>query len=68
MIDLDGSVTANGRPLLSAWIGGLGERPTTVGLGGGSYYASVDIELTPLGAYTVIGRPLVRPDRNEPTM
>jgi AraC-like DNA-binding protein len=58
MIDLEGSITADGGSLPSAWIGGLGERPTVVGLGGGEY-ASVDIELTPLGAYRVLGRPLV---------
>jgi AraC-like DNA-binding protein len=57
MIDVEGSITADGGVLPSAWIGGLCERPTVVGLGGGSY-ASVDIELTPLGAYPVLGRPL----------
>ena len=57
MIDLAGSIRADGERLPSAWIGGLGERPTVVGLGGGDY-ASVDVELTPLGAYTVLGRPL----------
>jgi AraC-like DNA-binding protein len=57
MVDLDGSITADGRPLPSAWIGGIDERPTLVGLGGGGF-AAVDIELTPLGAYTIIGRPL----------
>jgi hypothetical protein len=54
MIDLEGSITANGGLLPSAWIGGLDERPTMVGLDGTSY-GSVDIELTPLGAYTVPG-------------
>jgi AraC-like DNA-binding protein len=57
MIELEGSIRADGERLPSAWIGGLGERPIVVGLSG-SDYASVDIELTPLGAYTVIGRPL----------
>jgi AraC-like DNA-binding protein len=57
MIDLVGSIRADGERLPSAWVGGLGERPTLVGLGGGEY-VSVDIELTPLGAYTVLGRPL----------
>ncbi len=57
MIDLEGSIRADGARLPSAWVGGLGERPTVVGLGGGDYM-SVDIELTPLGAYTVLGRPL----------
>ncbi|MHB1571910.1 MAG: helix-turn-helix transcriptional regulator, partial [Solirubrobacteraceae bacterium] len=58
MIDLEGSITADSNQLPSSWIGGIGERPTVVGLTGGDY-ASVDIELTPLGAYTVLGRPLV---------
>jgi hypothetical protein len=57
MIDLEGSITAGGGPLPTAWIGGLDESPTVVGLRGGDY-ASVDIELTPLGAYTILGRPL----------
>jgi AraC-like DNA-binding protein len=57
MIDLEGSIRADGERLPSAWVGGLGECPTLVGLGGGDYM-SVDIELTPLGAYTVLGRPL----------
>jgi AraC-like DNA-binding protein len=57
IIDLEGSIRADGQRLPSAWIGGLGERPTMVGLGGGAY-ASVDIQLTPLGAYTVLGWPL----------
>src|SRR5579884_1510812 len=57
MIDLNGSISASGDRLPSAWVGGRGERPTVVGLGGGEY-ASVDIELTPLGAYTILGRPL----------
>jgi AraC-like DNA-binding protein len=57
MIDLEGSIRADGERLPSAWVGGLGERPTVVGLGDGDYM-SVDVELTPLGAYTVLGRPL----------
>lgn len=58
MVDLAGSISADGERLPGAWVGGLGERPTVVGLGGGEY-ASVDIELTPLGAYTILGQPLV---------
>ncbi len=57
MIDLEASIRADSERLPSAWIGGLGERPTVVGLGGGDY-ASVDVELTPLRAHTVLGRPL----------
>ena len=57
IIDLEGSIRADGKRLPSAWVGGLDERPTVVGLGGGDYM-SIDIELTPLGAYTVLARPL----------
>ena len=57
MIDLAGSITDNGATLPDAWIGGLDDRPSQVGLDG-SAYASIDLELTALGAYTVLGRPL----------
>ncbi|HYB28623.1 MAG TPA: hypothetical protein VEF89_18560, partial [Solirubrobacteraceae bacterium] len=56
MVDFDGAITANGQPLPDAWIGGLSESYTVVGVG--RRYASLDIELTPLGAYTVLGRPM----------
>jgi AraC-like DNA-binding protein len=56
MIDLDGGLTADGAALPDAWIGGLGDRPTIVGFG--RTYASIDLKLNPLGAYTLVGRPL----------
>jgi AraC-like DNA-binding protein len=56
MIDLDGGLTADGAPLPSAWIGGLDDRPTIVGFG--DTYGSIDLKLTPLGAYTLTGLPL----------
>ena len=54
MVDFEGAITANGESLPDAWIGGLTESYTVVGVG--RRYASLDIELTPLGAYTVLGR------------
>lgn len=56
MIDVEGSLQADGGVLPSAWMAGLGERYTVVGFG--PRYASVDLELTPLGAYVVAGLPL----------
>jgi AraC-like DNA-binding protein len=56
MVDLDGGLTADGRPLPQAWIGGLGDRPTIVGFG--DTYGSLDIKLTPLGAYALVGMPV----------
>ncbi|MGZ4299574.1 MAG: helix-turn-helix domain-containing protein [Solirubrobacteraceae bacterium] len=56
MIDLDGGLTASGERLPDAWIGGLDDRPTIVGFG--AAYASIDLKLTPLGAYTLTGLPL----------
>lgn len=57
IIDLEGTISANGKPLPEAWLGGLGESYTVVGLGQGRY-ASIDLEFTPLGAYTLLARPL----------
>ena len=56
MVDFDGRLTANGEPLPDAWIGGLSRSYSVVSVG--RRYASLDIELTPLGAYTVLGRPM----------
>lgn len=56
MIDLDGSLDADGEVLPEAWIGGLADRPTIVGFG--DTYGSIDLKLSPLGAYTLTGRPL----------
>jgi AraC-like DNA-binding protein len=57
IVDLDGAISVDGEPLPDAWLGGLGDRYSVVGFGGGRY-ASLDIELTPLGAYRVLGMPL----------
>ena len=56
MIDLDGAITADGRPLPDAWIGGLADTYTLVGLG--EAYGSIDLKLHPLGAYRLLGFPL----------
>jgi AraC-like DNA-binding protein len=56
MIDLDGALTADGVALPDAWIGGLADRPTIVGFG--ETYGSIDLKLTPLGAYALTALPL----------
>jgi AraC-like DNA-binding protein len=56
MIDLDGAISANGEALPDAWIGGLTDGPTIVGVG--ETYGSIDLKLSPLGAYTLTGMPL----------
>jgi AraC-like DNA-binding protein len=56
MIDLDGAISADGEPLPDAWIGGLTDGPTIVGVG--ETYGSIDLKLSPLGAYTLTGMPL----------
>jgi hypothetical protein len=56
MIDLDGRLHADGRALPDAWIGGLDDRPTIVGFG--DTYGSIDLKLSPLGAYSLTGLPL----------
>jgi AraC-like DNA-binding protein len=56
MIDLDGWLDADGEALPDAWIGGLADRPTVVGFG--ETYGSIDLKLSPLGAYTLTGMPL----------
>jgi AraC-like DNA-binding protein len=56
MIDLEGSICADGAKLPGAWLAGLGDGYTVVEFEGS--YASVDVELTPFGAYQVLGRPL----------
>jgi len=47
----------DGAPLPSAWIGGLSDQYAVVGFDA-RRYASVDLELTPLGAWSVLGVPL----------
>jgi AraC-like DNA-binding protein len=56
MIDLEGALRADGKRIPDAWIGGLDERYAVVEFGG--RYGSIDLELTPLGAYRVLGRPV----------
>jgi AraC-like DNA-binding protein len=56
MIDLYGWIRDDGQPLPDAWFSGLGETYSVVEFPG--VYASVDLELHPLGAYRVLGRPL----------
>ena len=56
MIDLEGTISADGVPLPHDWIAGLSDRYTVVGFG--ARYASIDLELTPLGARSVLGLPL----------
>jgi len=56
MIGLDGALRADGEGLPRSWVGGLSDRAASVELG--ARYASLDLKLTPLGAYTLIGCPL----------
>lgn len=56
MIDLDGRLDADGEALPDAWISGLTDRPTVVGVG--DTYGSIDLKLSCLGAYTLTGLPL----------
>ena len=56
MIDLDGWIEADGQRLPDAWIGGLSDRYTIVGFG--DSYGSIDLKLSPLGAYRLLGLPL----------
>jgi AraC-like DNA-binding protein len=56
MVDLEGGLRADGRTLPDAWVSGLGDTYTLVEFG--ESYTSIDLELTPLGAYRVLGRPL----------
>lgn len=56
MIDLEGAISADGVGLPHDWIAGLSDRYTVVGFG--VRYASIDLELTPLGAWSVLGLPL----------
>ena len=57
MIDLEGGLRADGAQLPDAWVSGCSDSYTLVEFGGGAY-ASLDLELTPLGAYAVLGQPL----------
>lgn len=56
LIDLEGQLTLDGSPLPGDWIAGLGDRYAVVGFS--REYASLDLQLTPLGAYRILGAPL----------
>jgi AraC-like DNA-binding protein len=56
MVDVEGSIRADGVQLPDAWIAGLSDRYAIVEFG--DTYASLDLELTPLGAYRLLGRPV----------
>jgi AraC-like DNA-binding protein len=56
IIDFEGQISLDGAPLPSAWIAGLSDRYAVVGFT--SRYASIDLEFTPLGAWTLLGFPL----------
>ncbi|MGO9498591.1 MAG: helix-turn-helix domain-containing protein [Solirubrobacteraceae bacterium] len=57
IVDLEGSISLAGERLPDAWIGGLSDRYAVVGFDA-RRYASIDLELTPLGAWSVLGVPL----------
>ena len=57
MVDLEGSISLAGERLPDAWIAGLSDRYAVVGFDA-RRYVSIDLELTPLGAWAVIGAPL----------
>jgi AraC-like DNA-binding protein len=53
MIALEGAISADGVALPDAWIGGLGERPTIVGVG--DTFAAIDLKLDPVRACALLG-------------
>lgn len=67
MVDLEGSISLAGERLPDAWIGGLSDRYAVVGFDA-RRYASIDLELTPLGAWSVIGLPLHELERQTVTL
>jgi AraC-like DNA-binding protein len=56
IVSLEGQLHAGGRLLPDAWIGGLSDTPDVVEFGG--TYACIDLKLTPLGAYRLLGSPV----------
>jgi len=56
MIDVDGAIGADGASLPDAWIGGLTDTYTVVSVG--ESYGSLDLKLSPLGAFRLVGFPL----------
>lgn len=57
IVDYEGSISLGGERLPQAWIAGLSDRYAVVGFDA-RRYASIDLELTPLGAWSVLGLPL----------
>jgi AraC-like DNA-binding protein len=60
MIDLEGEITADGSALPSAWVGGLTQQRTIVGVG--PRYGAVDLKLSPLAARAILGMDLTALD------
>jgi AraC-like DNA-binding protein len=56
MLGIDGSIGATAGVLPDAWIAGIADQVDVVEIRGA--YASLDLKLTPLGAYTIVGMPL----------
>ncbi len=56
MIDLEGTLRDDDIALPESWVGGLSDTCSSVEMS--DSYASLDLKLTPLGAYTVLGRPM----------
>ncbi len=56
MIDLQGTLRDDGIALPESWVGGLSDTVSSVEMS--DSYASLDLKLTPLGAYTILGRPM----------
>jgi AraC-like DNA-binding protein len=56
MVSLEGQLRASGQVLPDAWICGLTDTHDVVEFAGA--YACLDLKLTPLGAYTLLGFPL----------
>lgn len=52
MIDLEGEISADGSPLPTAWVGGLTQQRTIVGVG--ARYGAVDLKLSPLAAHAIL--------------
>ena len=62
IVDLEGSISLAGEPLPHAWIAGLSDHYAVVGFDA-RRYVSIDLELTPLGAWSVLGLPLSELER-----
>jgi AraC-like DNA-binding protein len=60
MFDLEGEITADGTQLPSAWVGGLSQQRTIVGVG--ERYGAIDVKLSPLAARAILGMDLAALD------